>query len=299
MDSINYNENKGISFKGETKIVLPIEVFSDYMKHPLIKRMYLTDVGYFPCAENHYRERKEGIEEYIYLYCTAGKGKVVIKGKTFLMKEHEALCIPRFAGHRYFADEKEPWSLLWVHFKGEDTGEYPLEECRLIQFESESATNRMMFLFDLLFRVLSANYTQGNFIYISQVLQMILAETYYREKTGGIPLQNKHVTDMIRYMEQNLDRNLTLEDLADEFELSKSYLNYIFQKYTQHAPLSFFTALKVKRACKLLRSTNLPVYAVASRLGYEDPYYFSRIFKKNVGVSPREYRNGEYFHYEE
>ena len=95
----------------------------------------------------------------------------------------------------------------------------------------------MQFLSELLFRVLESNYTLGNFIYISQVLEMILSETYYREK-----------------------HNATLEQVVDEFEMSKSYLNAIFQKYTQHAPMDFFISLKMKRACQLLRASDSYIY---------------------------------------
>ena len=76
------------------------------------------------------------------------------------------------------------------------------------------------FLFELLFRVLEANYTLGNFIYISQVLSLILAETYDREKHNSTQEQNRHVTNVIRYMYKHLNETLTLETLVEEFELS-------------------------------------------------------------------------------
>ena len=122
---------------------------------------------------------------------------------------------------------------------GEGTVYFPLEECRVIPFQSRQATGRMQYLFELLFRVLEGNYTQGNFIYISQVLSKILAETYSREKEDSVPEQNRHVTAVIRYMYRHLDENLSLGTLAEEFELSKSYLNLIFQKATGHAPWTF------------------------------------------------------------
>lgn len=75
---------------------------------------------------------------------------------------------------------------------------------------------------------------------------MILAEVYYREKIHTTQEQNKHVTDVIRYMYKHLYENLTLEKIVEEFDLSKSYLNAIFQKYTQHAPMDFFINLKMK-----------------------------------------------------
>ena len=94
-------------------------------------------------------------------------------------------------------------------------------------------------------------------------------------------------------------RRRTLEQLAQEFDLSKSGLHALFQKHTGRSPMDFFLRLKMKEACKMLRSTSLRVYEVAQRLGYQDPYYFSRIFRKVVGISPKEYQNSEYFHYQE
>lgn len=280
-------------------LVLPTESFQEYMEHPLVRRLYLTDVGYFPHAAHHYRERKDGIEEYIYLYCMEGSGTIVVEGKEYVLHANQAFCIPRFKGHRYYASEKDPWSILWVHFKGEDIAQYPLESCQKIAFTSQHATNRMQFLFELLIRVLESNYTLGNFIYISQVLGMILAETYYREKHHTTQEQNKHVTNVIRYMYKHLEENMTLEQIAQEFQLSKSYLNAIFQKYTQHAPMDFFISLKMKRACQLLRASDCYIYEVAQRLGYSDQYYFSRIFKKIVGMSPKEYRESDAIHFKE
>lgn len=292
-------EKKRDGFKGEKLLVIPTEIFSDYVNHPLVKRLYLTDVGFFPKATHHYRERKEGIEEYIFIYCTEGKGIIHVEDKKYILKENEAFCIPQFHGHRYYACNHEPWSILWVHFKGEDLKYFPVEECKVIKFTSTYASNRMLFLFELLFRVLEGSYTLGNFIYISQVLSLILAETYNREKHGSSMEQNKHVTDVIRYMQSHLDKNLTLEQLAETFDLSKSYLNAIFKKHTQHAPMDFYTNLKMKEACKLLKVTDLYIYEIAQRLGYKDQYYFSRIFKKVVGISPKEYKHSDYYHYKD
>ena len=292
-------DKKMDGFKGERMIVLPTETFSDYVEHPLVRRLFLTDVGFFPCATKHYRERKEGIEEYILIYCTEGSGTIIVQGKVYTLKENEAFCIPANQSHCYYACEENPWSILWVHFKGEDTKYYPLDECRIVQFITENATIRMLSLFDLLFRVLEGNYILGNFIYISQVLALILAETYQREKRYMTTGQNKHVTNVIKYMYRHMEENLTLEQIIKEFELSKGYLNAIFQKHTQYAPMDFYVHLKMKEACKLLRMTDSYIYEVAQRLGYKDQYYFSRVFKKVVGVSPKNYKNSDNYRLDE
>lgn len=288
-------EHKEDGFIGERMIVLPIESFAEYMENPQVKRLYLTDVGFFPKATCHYMEREIGVEEYIFLYCMEGEGTVWVNDKKYTLTEKEAFCIPRKQKHCYYASEENPWSILWVHFKGDDTQYYPLEECRIVKFTSKTATNHMLFLFESLFRVLDGNYTLGNFIYASQVLSMVMAEAYTREKQNEME-GNKHVTNMIKYMSRHLDVNLTLEELSEKFGLSKSYVNAVFVKCTRHAPIDFYIRLKMKEACRQLKGTDLCVYEIAQMVGYKDQYYFSRIFKKIVGVSPKEYRFSDYFY---
>lgn len=292
-DQSNLDERKEDGFRGERIVVLPIEVFSEYMGNPLVNRLYLTDVGFFPKAEHHFVERKEGREEFIFLYCTEGEGTVVVNGKKYTLRENEAFTIPRSKKHSYYSDKNHPWSILWVHFKGEDTLHYPLDECRVVRFKSNRVKNRMLFLFELLFQVLDGNYTLGNFVYMSEVLSLILAETYAREKMDEAGEQNRHVTNIIRYMYGHIGENLTLEQICKEFELSKSYVNSIFLRCTQHAPMDFFINLKIREACNALRATDQYVYEIAQRLGYKDQYYFSRLFKKVVGMSPKEYRHND------
>lgn len=211
---------KAQGFRDETHIIIPTESFVDYMEHPLIKAAYLTDVGFFPKAESHYREREEGAEQYILIYCTEGKGVIEVEDERYELRRSDAFCIPRNVRHKYYADQEEPWSILWVHFKGESIHYYPVEERRLVHINSRYSDNRMMVLFKVLFRVLERNYTMGNFIYISQVLSLILAEVYFREKIDDSSVQDRHVTVVIRYMYRNLHKNLTLQEISDEVQLS-------------------------------------------------------------------------------
>lgn len=93
-------------------------------------------------------------------------------------------------------------------------------------------------------------------------------------------------------MYRHLDRELTLAELSAAMGTSPSTLSAVFRQCTGHAPMDFFTRLKMKQACRMLRSGGEYVYEVARQLGYRDPYYFSRAFKKVMGVSPRSYQNG-------
>ncbi len=288
---------KSDGFKDERYIIIPTESFSDYVEHPLVRSLYPTDVGFFPKAAAHYKERDEGADQYILIYCIEGKGMINVEGKIYSVKGSEAFCIPRGKKHRYYADSEDPWSILWIHFKGENTRYFPLNECKTVQINSKYSENRMTGFFNLIFRVLERNYTMGNFIYLSQVLSLLLAEVYYRERAEESSDQNRQVTMVIRFMYKNLTRQLTLEEISEEVKLSKSYMNSIFKEQTGRSPVDFFIHVKMQEACKLLESTNMYIYEISVSLGYTDPYYFSRIFKKVVGVSPKEYKKGDYLYY--
>ena len=150
-----------------------------------------------------------------------------------------------------------------------------------------------MFLFSLLFRVLDANYTEGNFIYLSQVLHLILAETYFREKKDATSIQNKMVTKIIRYMYAHLTKPLTLAKSPALSDCPRAISTYCFNSIQAGRPMDFFINLKMKHACRVLRSTSYPVCEIAKQLGYNDPYYFSRIFKKTIGIAPKLYRQSD------
>ena len=90
---------------------------------------------------------------------------------------------------------------------------------------------------------------------------------------------------------ENLENKLTLKELASHFGYSESYMYRLFFKETGYAPMNYFLHMKIDRACQLLLHTNMKINQVALKLGFDDPYYFSRIFKKIVGTSPKDYRH--------
>ena len=91
-------------------------------------------------------------------------------------------------------------------------------------------------------------------------------------------------------MEQNLDKKLILDEIAEEAGYSSSYFIAIFSKKTSYSPLSYFSHLKIDKACEYLDFSKLKIKEISFMLGYTDPYYFSKDFQKKMGLSPRNYR---------
>lgn len=105
-------------------------------------------------------------------------------------------------------------------------------------------------------------------------------------KSGSLPLLDA----IIEYMERNLSCKLTLETLAEEFHISRSYIKKLFAQYKQTGAMHYLICLKIEKAKSLLRESDKNVSQIAEQLGYDNVYYFCNQFKKAEGMSPLEYR---------
>ena len=99
----------------------------------------------------------------------------------------------------------------------------------------------------------------------------------------------RQVAQVQEYISQNLDKRLSLNDVAAVFNFSPSYLSQLFSQWGESGFVEFVTVTRINAAKDLMAATNLKVYEISERLGYESAFYFSKVFKKVEGVSPREY----------
>lgn len=279
-------------FKHEQIFVLSPQTATAFQSLTGKKGMYLTDVGFFPHAQGHYRARPSGIPTAILLYVRKGKGRVQIRNRVHELLENEALVIPPGEPHLYFADQDDPWSLFWVHAGGAALAEFPIDEGKK-KLTGERAAQRMELYFEMIFQTLSDGLTEANFRYLDRLLQTVFAEVFCRETGGNFSWQNQTVSRIIQYFYRNLSRALTMDDIAAEAGLSSGYISSLFRKYTGSAPLVFFTRLKMEKACYLLRTSGMNVSEVGQALGYSDPYYFSRVFRRTIVQAPGQYRKAQ------
>jgi transcriptional regulator GlxA family with amidase domain len=94
----------------------------------------------------------------------------------------------------------------------------------------------------------------------------------------------------VAYMSEHLDQPLQVATLAAHANISPSHFFALFKRRIGSAPMDYFTRLRMKRACRLLESTSLSIKEVAFELGYDDPFYFSRVFKSVYYAAPSDYR---------
>ncbi|MUG44074.1 response regulator transcription factor [Paenibacillus woosongensis] len=94
----------------------------------------------------------------------------------------------------------------------------------------------------------------------------------------------------ITFMHDHLDNDISLKDAAEQFHLTTQYFGQVFKSVTGQTFLSFLTQIRMEKACELLRNPELTQYAVGEMVGYKDSRYFSKVFHKTYGMTPRDYR---------
>jgi AraC-like DNA-binding protein/mannose-6-phosphate isomerase-like protein (cupin superfamily) len=104
----------------------------------------------------------------------------------------------------------------------------------------------------------------------------------------GISLNCQKVKD---YLDKNYTEPITLDSLSEMVYVSKCYLSHMFKEQTGTSPIKYLTQKRIDTACNMLKETELSVKEISKTVGYENPLYFSQVFKNVLNVSPQEYRN--------
>ena len=283
-------------FAGQDMFVIPRPIIASTRRHPLIRSVYPTDIGWFPEAAHHYRDRPSGAGQHHLMLCVGGHGYAVIDGREAHLQAGEILIIPRGTRHTYWAADDSPWSIYWVHFLGEDSDYYVDRVPRQVMTApvAPEAQAEAVRLFRYCLDALYEGYGQSTLIYASQSVQHILSLLLYRNHAFPAEQRKKDwrssLESIIEYMHENMSEPLTLDDFAEQAGLSVSHFSELFRSQTGQSPMAYFIQLRMRFACRLLDLSDKPVKAVAIETGYRDPYYFSRVFKKAMGLSPEKYR---------
>ncbi|WP_312641027.1 response regulator [Hydrogenoanaerobacterium sp.] len=121
-------------------------------------------------------------------------------------------------------------------------------------------------------------------LFVSDILAALHGQEVGRERYSEL------VEEGMEYLKKNFDRNISLEEICNTLGVSKNYFCYLFKKETGKNLWAYLTDIRLLRAKELLSTTQDKTYTIAYQVGYDNPSYFSKIFKKNIGCSPNEYR---------
>lgn len=285
-------------FAGQRLVVYPFYIIEQALNNPLTADLAVHSMGYFPKAVGHYIDRPYGCGEYILIYCVKGKGFFTLNGMRHAVSENQFFILPAEQPHQYWADEESPWHIYWVHFKGKKAPFIyeKLSRINEICFNDRSRIKDRADFFDELLNIMESETKESTVNYVNMSINHLFSTFLYIDEyqmakySTEKAVNTSFISLATHYMNENLEKHLTLEDIASHFGYSKSYFYRLFYKETGYAPVSYFQNSKIKRATELFANTNMKVNQVALKLGFDDPYYFSRLFKKLMGVSPASYK---------
>jgi len=278
-------------FIGQKMTVLPPDIKRHVTKNELTKRFHFTSIGFYPHAAYHDRERKTGCSQYILLYCVEGSGTINIPGKTVPLTPNTYCIIPKNVPHHYKSSVKDPWTIYWIHFIGDHAdqlfGRYleikrdpvaiPYDEKRIAAFEE-------------IFNMLENSFEDRSMEIVNiKLLEFVSSLIYFMEIDPSLH-DDDVISDSINFMKNNLKARCTAEELAGRQHLSVSHYSRLFRSKTGSSPLQYFNNLKIQKSCQFLYFTDRNIKEICTELGFEDPYYFSRLFKKLMGMSPANYK---------
>lgn len=292
--AVNFLRKKE-GFKGQKAIVVPRKILLNQCAgDKIMSNLYITDIGYYPKAKFHYRNRPHGADQHIIIYCLEGSGEAVIKKNKYTIEAGDFFIVPMKTGHTYTANVDNPWTIYWIHFKGSISNSLiELFNKQLngykgfIQYNEQSIS-----LFNEMYNHLERGYGIDNLIYSNMCLGHFLTTIIYNDRYDlRGQMNHKDVIDnTIDFLSSNISEMLTLEKMAAAVNLSSSHFSFLFKKKTGFSPIEYFNHLKVQKACQYLLFTDLRVREIALELGIDDPYYFTRMFTKVMGLSPNNYR---------
>ena len=260
----------------------------------LSRPLLITAAGYFKIHSSLIRTwRGNGRGDYQLLYVGAGKlhmndhgqDRIIAKGNMILFRPGDRQI------YRLRPEDKP--ETYWIHFTGSGVEElldrYEMPRGQNVFFTGVSADYQWLFkqiIQELQLR--RVNYEDLVNMNLRHLLLMI--NRHLKEgNTMGTDALNE-IERATHYFNENYNKNICIKDYAKERHMSECWFNRTFKQVTKVTPMQYILSLRITNAINLIESTGYSVTQVANAVGYEDPYYFSRLFRKHMGTSPSEYK---------
>jgi AraC-like DNA-binding protein len=260
-----------------------------------LNSVQLTICGKFADLPDHTAQR-EGIEEYILIYCLQGEGYLITEGNYQTAQAGDLIFLKKGMAHTYGSSKDSPWSILWAHCSGNLT--------QTMELLPELSTNSLIHLgYDVKIEEqfnsiieLSQNQTDIlEMLHLNQQFRSLLCHIFLNTQKAD---HDQIIHQIKEYINSHCTENPSLNDLSKKFSISKYHLVRKFKKATGYTPIEFLNRQKIGQACHLLISTNDSISQISMKTGYATPYYFSLQFKTITGYSPSQFRKlarKEYF----
>jgi AraC-like DNA-binding protein len=264
--------------------------------HPLTAPLYPHAFGYYPSAHGH-AMRRDHHEDNLVIYCRSGSGRVDVGEGWQPLQAGQLLVLPRGTAHCYESDHDDPWTIWWVHYEGHATADHHQHwGIRGPAILEVGNSPLLMQQFSALLASRNTGYQLPALIqacaglaYLFTTFARELANQSLRNRPGR-DTESAGLAKAREYMETHLTGPVSLDELATLAGLSRWHFTRAYRDAYGYSPIQHFIHRKMEAACELLDTRRLSITEVAYRMGYDDPAYFSRLFRRITGMSPQAYQ---------
>jgi AraC-like DNA-binding protein len=275
------------------RAITPQFILNELSSNTISRGCYPMAFGYYPEAHGHYINRSQH-DDNLMIYCTEGVGHVETQHFKGPVKQGDVLLLPEGLAHHYHANEHTPWTVYWFHFGGEHSAEL----INNLSYQPEYPVTtlglqpQLIADFKRLLSIRHTGYRSAAYVHAASIVQQILCYLAMEIRDAHASQQHNFSLDAIQqFMLERLDGDLSLDTLAANFNLSKYHFSNKYKQLTGYPPIKHFIHMKMERACYLLDTSLSSVKTISNQLGYDDPLYFSRLFRKTTGTTPTQYRD--------
>ncbi|MBP1754183.1 MAG: AraC family transcriptional regulator [Firmicutes bacterium] len=230
------------------------------------------------------------------LYVAGGEGQITIGETTYPIRTGHLIIINPYVFHEERTAKENPLQLIFLSMKN-----FSLPGLKINQLIDDKTCpvidcGKYKHQIDTYFRMLLTE-SSSQIQYYQQItkslLIAIIVMTLRMLSIGGNGQEEMSVNcQKVRdYLDKNYTEAITLESLSEMVYVSKCYLSHMFKEQTGVSPIKYLTQKRIESACGLLRDTDMSVKEISRTVGYENPLYFSQVFKNVINVSPLDYRN--------
>lgn len=234
--------------------------------------------------DKHYSIRRPHSPIACIEYVISGCGVIHADDQTHAVQAGDAYFLQPGQDHYYYADADNPWKKIFINLSG------PLLE-RLIDGFQLSKRNYYpaLDIHEELTGILTL--TQEKSGDNTTDLVCLLTRIFHKMHLQQIPRTNNAAYRIREILDRNAAGKFDFASVCAQVSLSQSHSSRLFRKEFGLTPYAYFIRRKIDLAKSLLLNTHLPIHQIACDLSFADEYYFSNVFKKKTGVSPRSYRN--------
>ncbi len=230
-------------------------------------------------------------DHYLIHYIVSGRGVFCSGGRNYKLAAGDGFLVEPSKVASYVADEAEPWEYCWVGFNGSDAKRLMLQT-GLLNAEPVFHYDKDAMLESLLTNICgSSDSSPGAEARMESGLLLFLAAlmdlfgTRVQPDEGGF----EYVQKAIRYIDYNYSSDINIKDVASSAGISRSHLYRLFMQHISMPPNEYLMRYRINKGAELLKNSRLSVGEVAYSIGFSDQLYFSRVFRKYMGMPPSRY----------